>query len=426
MKNKQRKNKSSDGKYIVLIFLAVIALFAMSCGFFYANSRSQKDVGDSDNAKVSEEINLLDESIEAQRLVDNILLQKNNWQLIENEHGQKDVIVEESGAKVKINQRELAVGIPNTTSLTGVGEWLQEKIHGSDLVYISGEMTKYKNWDAFKAQIGIKVKAGGGNKNFLTDTVIFFHNSNLKKKDKDVKDLPEKDLNSDKDKVSARQYKGKLAIIVDDCGYDTSSVKTMLATGLPFSYAILPNKPYSTDVLSMVKSKGAIPMLHLPMEPMNRSAMSEGKNTICVDFSAEQKRELVRKSISGLPGLQGVNNHQGSRVTSDSASMQIILQELKRQGLFFVDSRTTSASVARSTAQKVGVLTAQNDIFLDNSSDVEAIREQIYKAMALADKNGSAIAICHARVNTATCWNKYASEFKRSGITFVPVTELLY
>ena len=187
---KASKKKSSGSKYAVLILTAVIAIVAIGCGLFYATSNSKKDVLDKKGDE-PQTVSLLDESIEAQRLLDNILLQKNNWQLIENNHGKKDVEVEESGAKVQINQRELAVGVPSGTSLAGACDWLQTKAEQAGLVYISGKPAKYKKWDAYKAEIGIKVKAGAGSKSFVTDTVIFFHNSNLTKQDKDVKDLPE-------------------------------------------------------------------------------------------------------------------------------------------------------------------------------------------------------------------------------------------
>ena len=106
--------------------------------------------------------------------------------------------------------------------------------------------------------------------------------------------------------------------------------------------------------------------------------------------------------------------------------MTTVLQELRNQDLFFVDSRTSSKSVARDKAVAMGVPTARNDIFLDNSSDVQAIRKQIYKAMDIAEKNGSAIAICHARPNTAKAWSMYAEEIKNTGIELVPITDLLY
>ena len=416
----RRRKESSGGKYIVLCLIGIIAILAVACGMFYASDRSKKDVGDSKDNAPAKEVNLLDESIEAQRLVDNILLQKDNWQLIENDHGKKNVEVEESGAKVQINQRNLAVGVPNSTSVTGAGEWLKNKVEAAGLSYISGRMTKYKNWDAFRAEVGISVKAGSGTKSFVTDTIIFFHNGNLKKKDKDVKDLPEEPAEE------ARQYEGKIAIIIDDCGADMTAVRTLLNTGLPFSYAILPNKEYSSDVLEMVKSKGRVPLLHLPMEPLSRSAMSEGSRTVMTSSSASAQQALVRKHLDSLPGVVGVNNHQGSKATADKATMKAVLQVLKKEKLFFVDSRTNSASVARDMAKQMGVATARNDIFLDNSSNVEDIRKQIYKAFAMAEKNGSAIAICHARPNTAKCWKTYAEEFKKTGITFVPVNKLLY
>ena len=416
----RRKKESSGGKYVILCLIGIIAILAVACGMFYASGRSKKDVGDSKGSAPAKEVNLLDESIEAQRLVDNILLKKDNWQLIENDHGKKNVEVEESGAKVQINQRNLAVGVPLSTSLTGAGDWLKTKVEAAGLTYISGRMSKYKKWDAYKAEVGISVKAGSGSKSFVTDTIFFFHNGNLTKKDKDVKDLPEEPV------LEARQYKGKIAIIIDDCGADMSSVRTLLNTGLPFSYAILPNKEFSSDVLEMVKSKGRVPLLHLPMEPLSRSAMSEGSRTVLTGTSAATQQSLVRKHLSSLPGVVGVNNHQGSKATADKATMKAVLQVLKNEKMFFVDSRTNSASVARDMAKQMGVATARNDIFLDNSSNMEDIRKQIYKAFVMAEKNGSAIAICHARPNTAKCWQLYAEEFKKIGITFVPVNKLLY
>lgn len=427
MANRTQKKKSGS-KYAIVILLAVVAVIAIASGLFYANSKNEKDVLDKKDGDTPQQISLLDESIEAQRLVDNILLQKNNWQLMENASGEKEVEVEESGAKVKISQRELAVGIPSSTSTTGAAAWLQEKVEGAGLVYISGKPVKYKKWDAYQAQVGISVKAGQGKKDFVVDTITFFHNDNLKKKDKDVKDLPEEEAveNSKEQQGTVRQFRGKIAIVIDDCGYDLASVHTLLDTGLPFSYAILPFKPYSSDVLELIKSRGRVPMLHLPMEPMNAAAMSEGANTVRTNLSAADKLALTRRAVNSLPGIIGVNNHQGSKATSDAATMKVVVGELRSQGLFFLDSRTTAASVACDMAQKLGVATARNDIFLDNSSNVADIRAQIYKALALAQKNGSVIAICHARTNTAKCWKLYAEEFKKTGITFVPVTELLY
>lgn len=417
MKNTKRK-KSSGNHVVLLALVTILAVLAVAAGMFYAFGRSEKDIMDNKDSKEKKEVSLLDESIEAQRILDNILLKKTNWQLIEREHGEKEVNVAGVNTSVKIAQRQLAVGVPASTDLQAAGSWLQEKAAAAGLVSISGKDSKYKDWDAYKVEIGIAVKAGSGKKQFVTDTVYFFHNSNLHGEDKDVKKVQEK--------PESRKYSGKLAVIVDDCGYDMSSVRTLLNTGLPLNFAVLPYKPYSSDVLEMIKSDGRVAMLHLPMEPVDRSAMSEGSSTICTDMSKDKILELTRKAINSLPGVSGVNNHQGSKATADSATMTTVLQELRNQDLFFVDSRTSSKSVARDKAVAMGVPTARNDIFLDNSSDVQAIRKQIYKAMDIAEKNGSAIAICHARPNTAKAWSMYAEEIKNTGIELVPITDLLY
>lgn len=417
MKNTKRK-KSSGNHVVLLALVTLLAVLAVAAGMFYAFGRSEKDIMDNKDSKEKKEVSLLDESVEAQRILDNILLKKTNWQLIEREHGENDVNVAGVNTSVKIAQRQLAVGVPASTDLQAAGSWLQEKAAAAGLVSISGKDSKYKDWDAYKVEIGIAVKAGSGKKQFVTDTVYFFHNSNLHGEDKDVKKVQEK--------PESRKYSGRLAVIVDDCGYDMSSVRTLLNTGLPLNFAVLPYKPYSSDVLEMIKSDGRVAMLHLPMEPMDRSAMSEGSSTICTDMSKDKILELTRKAINSLPGVSGVNNHQGSKATADSATMTIVLQELRKQDLFFVDSRTSSKSVARDKAVAMGVPTARNDIFLDNSSDVQAIRKQIYKAMDIAEKNGSAIAICHARPNTAKAWSMYAEEIKNTGIELVPITDLLY
>ena len=417
MKNTKRK-KSSGNHVVLLALVTILAVLAVAAGMFYAFGRSEKDIMDNKDSKEKKEVSLLDESVEAQRILDNILLKKTNWQLIEREHGENDVNVAGVNTSVKIAQRQLAVGVPASTDLQAAGSWLQEKAAAAGLVSISGKDSKYKDWDAYKVEIGIAVKAGSGKKQFVTDTVYFFHNSNLHGEDKDVKKVQEK--------PESRKYSGKLAVIVDDCGYDMSSVRTLLNTGLPLNFAVLPYKPYSSDVLEMIKSDGRVAMLHLPMEPVDRSAMSEGSSTICTDMSKDKILELTRKAINSLPGVSGVNNHQGSKATADSATMTTVLQELRNQDLFFVDSRTSSKSVARDKAVAMGVPTARNDIFLDNSSDVQAIRKQIYKAMDIAEKNGSAIAICHARPNTAEAWSMYAEEIKNTGIELVPITDLLY
>ncbi len=153
--------------------------------------------------------------------------------------------------------------------------------------------------------------------------------------------------------------------------------------------------------------------------------MSEGKSTVLTDMSSEQVQDLTSKAVNSLPGISGVNNHQGSKATSNEPTMKAVLKIIKKQGLFFVDSSTYSKSIGDQVARSMGIPTARNNIFLDNSADEGDIIAKIWQAVELADRNGSAIAICHARPHTVAAWSKVIDEVRQSGIQLVPVNDLL-
>ena len=413
----RRRKKASD-KTSLYILLAIIAVLTIMAGMFYASisgDKNTENVGGSTGGGKKEVISLINESIEAQRILDGILLKKANWQLIEKGRSIKTIDVAGTDAVVKVNTRTLAVGIPVSAGLKDAGAWVKNKANANGLAVISGEPSTYKGWDSYKLELGVPAKAGGQSKKFITDTIYFFYNTNLADTGNEVISPP-----------VSEKYIGKLAVIVDDCGYDIKSVRRLTDVGLPFSYAILPYKDFSNDALEVIKNTGNVPMLHLPMEPSNRSAMSEGSRTILTDMKEKDIKAMTKKAIESLPGIMGVNNHQGSKATTDKRVMETVLREVKKNDMFFVDSKTIGTSIARDMAREMGVKTARNDVFLDNSKDIEEIRKQVYKAIELAEKNGSAIAICHARPATVKMWEKYADEFRKSGVKFVHVTEVLY
>lgn len=122
------------------------------------------------------------------------------------------------------------------------------------------------------------------------------------------------------------KYSGKLAVIVDDCGADLEMVKTLLDLDVPFTYAILPYQDYSVAILQAVKSAGNTVLLHLPMEPYNSSLISQGmENTIFTDMTAEQISNIITKAADSLLGVDGVNNHQGSKAVNSPSTMITVL-----------------------------------------------------------------------------------------------------
>ncbi len=235
------------------------------------------------------------------------------------------------------------------------------------------------------------------------------------------KELPEADKNPLG--LAPGAYKGRLAIVIDDCGYELGPVRTLTSLPLKMTFAVIPFKPNSASALSIIRNSGHTAMLHLPMEPV--SGGSSETRFVGVGQTKAQIASFVQEAINSLPGIAGVNNHQGSKATAHGPTIRAALSVIGENGLFFIDSRTNSATVAEKEAGSLGIPTGHNSLFLDNSSDIGAIEEKIAQAVKLADRYGSVIVICHARPNTAEAWKRSYRAVLQSGITLVPAASLL-
>ena len=418
-----RKEKSGSSGGIILALLFIICAISAACGLYFA-SEKQKPV-DVEQKKV-EQVDLRDKAKDAHHLIDELLMgKKDNWQLQEEEKPQAKQEKLAGGTEVTWSERQLRVGLPPETDREGAANWLLEKLKDSEVQMIAAHPETRGEREYYRLDLGLGIKAGQDTKKFVTDSLLFFHNGNLEKQDKDVEKPKVEPAPKPQPTVAPKYSGGRLAVIIDDCGYNVAPLKTLLGTKLPFNYAIIPYKPYSTESLQLIRASGRTAMLHLPMEPMDESQMSEGAKTIRVKMSEKEVRDMTLAAVRSLPGISGVNNHQGSRATADEKTMKTVLGVMKQQGLFFVDSRTSSKSVARKLANEMGVPTGANSLFLDNSSDVDAIYAQIQKALKMANQYGGVIVICHARPNTARAWAQNLDAIVNSGVKIVPVRELL-
>lgn len=413
--NKGKQQGHNRGLFICLIITVI--LIAVAGGLYYAVSK-EKPVDVLSGKRV---FNLTDESKEALRQVDSVLLQKkDHWQLQEISREETQEKIAATGGQLLWIKRQLAIGVPVTTDLRGAAEWVASKLQGSKVSVVSQRQATYNGWDSYRLDLGIEVKAGAEKKKLVTDTIYFFHNGNLTNRDTDIR------APGAKEDSTHKKYHGRLAVIIDDCGgANLDPMRKLISTKLPFSFAIIPFKQNSSAALNLALSSGNPALLHLPMEPEDAGQMSEGRHTILTNMSDEKIQAMVQEALDSLPGVVGMNNHQGSKATSDRQVMGDVLQVCQKQNLFFVDSSTSSHSVALKTAREMGVPTGRNLHFLDNQANVEAIHEQMEAAAEMADRYGSAIVICHARPATASAWARYGQSLVDSGITLVPVTEVV-
>ena len=209
-------------------------------------------------------------------------------------------------------------------------------------------------------------------------------------------------------------FKPRIAIIVDDIGMNKGPVDKLVGLPAPVTFAVLPNLPYSEYAAEAARKKGWDVMLHLPMEPMESSGYTgsdAGEDTLLVGLPKEAVLAKLEKNLSAVPYIRGVNNHMGSKFMENEELMQLVLEEIKARGLFFIDSMTSSGSVGYKTALNMGMKTGKRDVFLDNSSkDASYVKSQIERLIELSEKNGYAIGICHPYPGTVQALNETMPE----------------
>lgn len=217
--------------------------------------------------------------------------------------------------------------------------------------------------------------------------------------------------------------KGKIAIVVDDWGYNLNNLQLLDQIKYPLTTSVLPNLSYSSLVARELHTRGFEIVLHLPMEPREKYRLE--KNTIMTSWDEETIIKIINQDLASIAYAKGVSNHMGSRATEEPRIMEIIFKELKKRHLYFLDSIVSSKSVCSDLARKMNLGFAKRDVFLDNHQDPVYIRGQIYKLKMKAKHYGQAIGICHDRKITLEVLKEVMPQLEKEGYKFVFVSELV-
>jgi polysaccharide deacetylase 2 family uncharacterized protein YibQ len=216
----------------------------------------------------------------------------------------------------------------------------------------------------------------------------------------------------------------RLAIILDDLGNDNNAAKAVFAMPYPLTISVLPNQTHSAEIAQQAQQRGDQVMLHLPMQSLAKEHPEAQE--LHGGMSRADVSRLVSQFLNEVPGVIGVNNHQGSASTADKKLMAELMPVLKEHKLFYVDSRTSAATVAYDTAQRYGVRAAFRNVpFLDDVEDVASVRRQIEIAIAGAAKKKDALAIGHAHPSTLEALKETLPEAKTHGVKLVFASELV-
>ena len=185
-----------------------------------------------------------------------------------------------------------------------------------------------------------------------------------------------------------------VAIIIDDMGYHKKIGNLLLELPMNLTFSFLAAAPFTAELEEKAYQSGRCIFLHLPMEPKSKE-WDPGPGALFIGQSKEEQAKLFHRNLQGVPHAVGVNNHMGSLYTENRESMDSLMQLLKEQGLFFVDSFTTGNSQGVKAASSAGVPTARRHIFLDNVHSQDRVCAQLQQLVNHAEEKGWAIGIGH-------------------------------
>ena len=193
-------------------------------------------------------------------------------------------------------------------------------------------------------------------------------------------------------------FAGKLAIVIDDFGYRPQQENQVLALPANISVAVLPNAPHAREMAIKAHNQGHEVLIHLPMAPLSKQPLE--KDTLRPEMSSSEIDRIIRDAVNKVPHAVGMNNHMGSAMTSNLSGMQKVMQALEPYNLYFLDSMTIGNSQAMRAANGTRVKVIKRKVFLDDSQKEADIRAQFNRAIQVARRDGSAIAIGHPHPST--------------------------
>ena len=213
-----------------------------------------------------------------------------------------------------------------------------------------------------------------------------------------------------------------IAIVIDDMGNSLKNGSRLIDLPYPLTLSFLPERRHTLTLIEKAKSKNKEIMLHSPMQ--NKLGIKLGEGGLTENMSEMQIKQTLRKSFISVPHMVGLNNHMGSRLTTQPKVMNWVMQTVRQHPFFFLDSRTSANSVAAKLARKHGIPNLSRDIFLDHFQTRKFVQRQFIKLVELAKKKGTAIAIAHPHSVTVDYLSWALTKLDEKGISIASASAI--
>jgi len=217
------------------------------------------------------------------------------------------------------------------------------------------------------------------------------------------------------------QQDGLLSIVIDDLGYRLEVGTAAIELPAPVTLAVIPGTPYAEELAAAATNRGKEVIIHMPMAASHQAPGDP--YTLLLDMHEEVVEHTLSQAFEELSSATGLNNHMGSALTADRNAMNTLMRALAERDMFFIDSRTTEHSLAMEVAGELGVPAFARSVFLDNDRDDAKIAEQLAAAVAMARREGRALAIGHPFPETLRVLNDLLPQLPIA-LTVVPASQL--
>jgi len=229
-----------------------------------------------------------------------------------------------------------------------------------------------------------------------------------------------------KEPPAKRAPRGQVALIMDDMGNSLETLDELIALRRQVTVSVLPFSDFAADTARIANEHGLEVLLHLPLESINNHEdMADTEGMILAMMTEPAIVAAFEACFDRVPFAKGTNNHMGSRFTAERDLMRTILRPIKERGLFFVDSRTTSKTVALEEARRMGIPAVERDVFLDADADRGRIRGRLIELLQRARKRGRAVGICHPFPETLAVLKSSLFLLDSYNLEAVPVSRLV-
>jgi polysaccharide deacetylase 2 family uncharacterized protein YibQ len=215
-----------------------------------------------------------------------------------------------------------------------------------------------------------------------------------------------------------------VAVVLDDLGLDRRRTERAVALPGPLTLSFMTYAEELPRQTGLAHGAGHELLLHVPMEPLD-AHLDSGPNSLRSGLGTDEVLRRLRWGLDRFSGYVGINNHMGSRFTSDAAAMTPVIEELRARGLLFLDSRTAATTVGEMLARRQGVPTASRSVFLDDETSAPAIGDRLAELEQAARRKGAAIAIGHAHDATLAALAVWLPTLAARQLVLVPLTTIV-